>query len=39
MFTHHALFEKLGYSGSPSPEVLNAYARSTAELMVKGLFG
>jgi AcrR family transcriptional regulator len=39
MFTHHALFEKLGYSSSPSPEMLEAYARSTADLMLKGLFG
>ena len=28
----------LGYSRSPSPEMLEAYSRSTADLMVNGLF-
>jgi hypothetical protein len=38
MFTHDALFEKLGYPKPASPEMLEAYARSTADLMVNGLF-
>jgi len=30
--------EKLGYAKPASPEMLEAYSRSTANLMVKGLF-
>jgi AcrR family transcriptional regulator len=39
IFTHDAFFEKLGYSMPASPEMLEAYSRSAADLMVKGLFG
>jgi len=39
LFTHDALFEKLGYSTPASPEMQEAYSGSAADLMVMGLFG
>jgi len=32
------MVDELGYSRSPSPEMLEAHSRSTADLMVNGLF-